>query len=126
MYTSLLTQIKNAQAVNKERVKTPYSAMDEKVLEILASSHYIAGFEKKGRNPKRYLETILLYKNNVPVITGVKFISSPSRHVYRKYTQLRKVKQGYGVSVLSTSSGLMTDKDARKNKVGGEILFNIW
>jgi small subunit ribosomal protein S8 len=126
MYIDLLTQIKNAQAVNKERVKTPYSAMDEKVLEILASKHFISGFEKKGRNPKKYLELALLYKNGSPAITGVKFISSPSRHVYRKYSQLRPVKQGYGISVISTSKGLTTDKDARKNKIGGEVLFNIW
>ena len=126
MYTKLLTEIRNAQAVKKERIKTFYSAMDEKVLEILAASHFIAGFEKKGRNPKKYLEIVLLYKNGSPAITGIKFISSPSRHVYRKYVQLRPVKQGYGFSILSTSSGLMTDKDAKKNKVGGEILFNIW
>ncbi len=126
MYTNLLTQIKNAQAVKKERVKTPYSAMDEKVLEILASSHFISGFEKKGRNPKKYLESTLLYKNGSPAITEVKFVSSPSRHIYKKYSQLRTVKQGYGISVISTSKGLMTDADARKGKVGGEVLFNIW
>ena len=126
MYTDLLTQIKNAQAVNKERVKTSYSAMDEKVLEILASSHFISAFEKKGRNPKKYLESTLLYKNGSSAITGIKFISSPSRHVYRKYSQLRPVKQGYGVSIISTSKGLMTDTNARKNKIGGEVLFNIW
>lgn len=126
MYTNLLTQIQNAQAVNKERVKTPYSAMDEKVLEILASKHFITAFEKKGRNPKKYLESVLSYKNSSPAITGIKFISTPSRHVYRKYSQLRRVKQGYGFSIISTSKGLMTDVDAHKNKTGGEVLFNIW
>lgn len=126
MYINLLNQIKNAQAVNKERIKAPYSVMDEKILEILANHHYIAGFEKKGRGHKKYLEVVLLYKNGAPAISGIKFVSVPSRHIYKKYTQLGQVKQGYGLSVISTSKGLMTDKEARKNKVGGEVLFNIW
>jgi small subunit ribosomal protein S8 len=126
MYTSLLTHILNAQKVRKEKVKTPYSAMDEKVLEILSASKYITTFEKKGRNPKKYLEIDLLYKNDIGAIHGLKFVSVPSRHIYKKYTQLKRVKQGYGVAVLSTSKGLMTDANAKKQKVGGEILFNIW
>jgi small subunit ribosomal protein S8 len=126
MYTRLLTHIRNAQGVNKEKVKTPYSVMDEKVLEILSKSKFIAGFERKGRNPKRYLEIDLLYKNNAPAIRGLKFVSTQSRHVYKKYTQLKSVKQGYGVSVISTSKGIMTDSEAKREKVGGEILFNIW
>lgn len=126
MYTTLLTHIKNAQGAGKESVKTPYSNMDEKVLEILLAGKFIAGFEKKGRNPKKYLEISLLYRNDAGAIHGIKFISVPSRHIYKKYNQLRQVKQGYGVAVISTSRGLMTDTDARKNKVGGEVLFNIW
>lgn len=126
MYTSLLTHILNAQKVRKEKVKTPYSAMDEKVLELLASNKFIAGFEKKGRNPKKYLEIDLLYKNDSGAIHGMKFVSVPSRHIYKKYTQLRRVKQGYGVAIVSTSKGIMTDNQAKKDKVGGEVLFNIW
>jgi small subunit ribosomal protein S8 len=126
MYVNLLTHIQNAQKVKKEKVKTPYSAMDEQVLEILAKKHFIAGYEKKGRNPKKYLEIDLLYKNGAGAIQGVKFISVPSRHIYKKYSQLKPVKQGYGVAVLSTSKGIMTDADAKKEKTGGEILFNIW
>lgn len=126
MYTSLLTHIQNAQKVHKEKIKTPFSAMDERVLTVLADNHFVESFERKGRNPKKYFEIVLLYKNGAPVISGVKFVSTPSRHVYKKYTQLRQVKQGYGVSVISTPSGIMTGTDARKKKVGGEILFNIW
>jgi small subunit ribosomal protein S8 len=126
MYTRLLTEIKNAQAVGKERIKTPYSKMDEKILEILSTNKFIAGFEKKGKNPKRYLEVLLLYKNGTPAIRGIKFVSTPSRHIYRKYSFLRPVKQGFGIAVISTSKGLMTDKEAVKNKIGGEVLFNIW
>ena len=126
MYTSLLTHIRNAQGARKEVVKTPYSIMDEKVLEILSKSKFIAGFEKKGRNPKRYLEINLLYKNGLPSIRGLKFVSTPSRHIYKRYTQLRSVKQGYGVAVISTSKGIMTDSEAKKGKIGGEVLFNIW
>jgi small subunit ribosomal protein S8 len=126
MYTNLLTHIQNAQKVKKEKVKTPYSTMDEQVLEILSKSRFIAGYEKKGRNPKKYLEVDLLYKNGSGAINGVKLVSVPSRHIYKKFSQLRPVKQGYGTAVISTSKGIMTDANARKNKVGGEVLFNIW
>ncbi len=126
MYTNLLTHIKNAQGVKKETVKTPYSVMDERILDALVKSKFIAGFEKKGRNPKRYLEINLLYKNDSPAITGIKFVSLPSRHIYKKYSQLKPIKQGYGVSIISTPKGIMSDAQAKKEKVGGEVLFNIW
>jgi small subunit ribosomal protein S8 len=126
MYINLLTKIKNAQALRKDSVRFPYSKMDESVLGVLASDNYIGGFEKKGKNPKKYFEVSLLYKNGRPTISEVAFISKPSRRVYRKATELYPVKQGYGSAVISTSQGIMTDKEARKKKVGGQVLFYIW
>jgi small subunit ribosomal protein S8 len=126
MYTDLLTKIKNAQAVKKEFIKTPYSRFDEKIAEILSRHHYIESVEKKGRMPKRILEIKLKYAGGKGVISGIKFLSKPSRKLYLSYRNLRPVKHGYGLALISTPKGVMTFQEARKRKVGGEILFEIW
>lgn len=125
MYINVLTKIKNAQAAQKKEVKVPYTKMDEQVLEILAKQKFIEGFEKKGRNPKRILDIKLKYEDG-GVISGIKFVSKPSRRLYAGYRELRTVRSGFGTLVLSTPKGLMTGKDARKGKLGGELLFEIW
>lgn len=126
MYINLLTQLKNAQAVKKDAVKMPYSKNKEKILDILAAQKYVAEFEKKGRNPKRILNIKLAYQDGAGVINGIKFISTPSRHIYAGYKEIRLVKSGYGTLVVSTSRGIMTGQEARKKKLGGELLFEIW
>ncbi len=126
MYTNLLTQIKNAQAVKKEDIKTSYTKMDENILEILKKNHYIESFDKKGRGPKRILDVQLKYEKGEGVINGIKFISKPSRRIYIGYKDVRPVKRGYGLLILSTPKGIITGKEARKMKVGGEALFQIW
>lgn len=126
MYIRLLTQIKNAQATYKERMKFPYSNMTEKVLEVLKNNKFILNFEKKGRAPKKFFDIWLLYKKGVGAINGVKLISRPSRRIYKGYNKINSVRQGYGMGVISTSQGIMTSKEAKKNKVGGQMLFEIW
>ncbi len=123
MYIALLTKIKNAQAAGKTEIRAPYAHMDESVLEVLAKNKFIAQFEKKGKNPKKFFDISLPSKQS---ITDMKFISTPGRRIYKKYTELRPVKQGYGIAVISTSQGIMTDQEAKKNKVGGCVLFYIW
>lgn len=126
MYIQLLTKIKNAQALHKDTVRFPYSKMDDAVLETLEKAGYIASYERKGRNPKKFFEIQLLYKNGQEAIQGMRFVSTPSRRMYAKKVALRPIRQGYGVSVLSTSQGIMTDKEARSKKTGGQLLFQIW
>jgi len=126
MYINLLTQIKNAQAVKKENVKVAYSKMDERILEILKDNGYIENFQKKGRGAKRVLDIKLKYQNGKGVINGVKFISKPSRRLYTGYKEIKPVKHGYGLLILSTPKGILTNKEAKKMKVGGEMLFEIW
>ncbi|MFA6136142.1 MAG: 30S ribosomal protein S8 [Candidatus Paceibacterota bacterium] len=126
MYIDLLTQIKNAQGVRSERIKYPASKMDEKVLEILAKNNFIKEFEKKGRGNRKYFEIVLSYKGKDGGIEGIKFVSTPSKKVYRKSDEIRQIRQGFGMSLVSTSKGIMTNREARKNKLGGQILFNIW
>lgn len=126
MYTDLLIKIKNAQAVKKESVKTYFSNMDYAIVEILKKYKFIADVTKKGRMPKRVLEIKLKYRNNEGVIKGVNILSKPSRRLYLGYKDIRPMHSGYGLLVLSTSQGVMDGKSAKKLKLGGQLLFEIW
>lgn len=126
MYTDLLTKLKNAQAVKKESIKIPYSNMDFAVAELLAKHKFIEEAAKKGRMPKRVLELKLKYKNGQGAIQGVRFLSKPSRRLYAGYKEIKPVRQGYGLLALSTPKGILDGKTAKKEKVGGQLLFEIW
>ena len=126
MYIDLLTKIKNAQGAKKESLKVHFSKMDMAILEILAARGYIDSAQKKGRMPKRIIDIKLKYNEGVGRLKGIKFISKPSRRIYVGYSGIKKVKQGTGISLISTTKGIMSNYDARKAKVGGEMLFEIW
>ncbi len=126
MYTDVLTKIRNAQAAKLPNVKLSFSGMDLAILEILATRGYVASVEKKGRNPKRVIDVTLKYVDGRGVIRGVRFVSVPSRRIARGYRELRPTLQGYGMSLISTPKGIMTGEDAKKQKLGGMILFEIW
>jgi len=125
-YISLLTKIKNAQAVKKESIKVPYSKLDEEIVSVLVKNNYLDSFEKKGRNPKRILDIKLKYNDGGGTVSGVKLLSRPSRRLYIGYKEIRPVRHGYGLLVLSTPKGIMTGTEAKKAKVGGQTLFEIW
>lgn len=126
MYINLLIQLKNAQAAKKENIKIPYSKMDEAVLKVLDSKKYIESFEKKGQKTKKFLDVKLKYPKEEKAINGIKLVSKPSRRVYTGYEEIRPIKRGYGLMVISTPKGVMGGQDAKKQKVGGEVLFEIW
>ena len=123
MYYNLLSEIKNTIGARKDKMTVPFSNMDFAVLKSLVAAGYIKSVEKEAVGKKNFL-TIKLAKKGT--VNDFKIVSKPSRHFYMDYRSLRKVKSGYGVAVLSTSKGIMTDKEARKQKVGGEYLFEIW
>ena len=125
-YIQLITKIKNASALHKETVRFPHSKLNESVLQVLSDMGYISSFERKGRNPKKFFDIQLAYKNGEGKIRGVRFISTPSRRLYVGTHALRRVRQGYGTSVISTSQGIMSNKEAKTKKVGGQLLFEIW
>jgi len=126
MYTDILTQLKNAQLAKKKKIKVPHSNLDMAVLEILSKHGFIEEVSKKGRMPKRVIEIKLKYSENKGVIDGFKLISKPSQKIYSGFKNLKPVKQGYGIGVISTSAGVMTTMEARKKKTGGQLLFEIW
>lgn len=126
----MLTAIMNAQAVNKESAVFPFSRMKFDIANILKVGGFVAGVERKKRKTKKleqeFLSIILKYNNNEPAISGIKLISRPSRRMYIKAGQIKPVRSGYGISVISTSKGVMSSKEARKQNLGGEILFEVW
>lgn len=127
MYLNTLTKIKNALHRRFERVKVPHSNLDLAILETLARNGYLDSVAKKGRGPKRIIDIKLKYDTGgKPVISDVKFISKPSRRLYIGYQAMKKSRDGYGHFIFSTPKGILTNIEARKSKVGGEILFEIW
>ena len=109
-----------------EIVYTFFSKMDFEVAKTLVRSGYLKEVEKKTVGKKNFLEIKISGNKKKPVIDGIKIISKPSRHIYTDYRHIHSVKQGYGVGIFSTPKGIMTNKEARKSKVGGEYLFEIW
>jgi small subunit ribosomal protein S8 len=126
MYTDLLTQLRNAQQAKKTTMKIPYSNMDMAVLEVLKKISFIEDVVKKGRAPKRVIEVTLKYEDEKGKIEGVRFISKQSRRLYSGYQSSTFNHRGHETLIVSTPKGVMTSNDARKQKVGGEVLFKIW
>lgn len=127
MYLNTLIKIKNAYHRKFERVKAPYSSLDLAILETLAKAGYFESVSKKGRGVKKTIEVKLKYdKDGKAAVSGLKFISRPSRRIYVGYKDIKKSHDGYGYFILGTPKGILTNIDAKKNKVGGEILFEIW
>ena len=127
MYQDTLTRIKNALMRGKQKVKVPYSAFDMSVLEVLARMGYIDSLQRKGRGVKRIIDIKLKYiDKNTPAITDFKFTSIPSRNIYSGYKDLKKSHQGYGHYIVSTPKGVFEGSEAKKQKVGGKVLFEVW
>lgn len=126
MYYDLLSKIKNATMARKDKMIVPFSRMDFAVANILMSRGYLKTVEKETTGKKSVMVIRLGVKGKKGLMTDFKIISKPSRHFYKDYRSIRPVKQGHGFAVLSTSNGIMTEQDARKQKVGGEYLFEIW
>lgn len=124
---NLLTTIRNAQAVKHETVKVPYSKVGFGIVEIFAKEGWIEKVEVKERGKKLFMILTLKYdKEKLPAILGLKRISKPGKRVYVGYEDLRNVRQGYGISILSTSKGIVTNKQAKAEKLGGELLCEVY
>lgn len=124
--TDMLNRIRNAQAVLKETAAVPFSNLKYELARILKKRGFIDKVEKRRRKTKRTILLTLKYENKEPVIKGLKRISKPGRRFYVSTRDIRAVRSGYGLSIISTSKGLMTDKEARKKKLGGEVICEVW
>ena len=123
----MLTRIRNAQAVKKETVVFPYSKIKWEILNVLSKNGYIKGLDKTNKKNKKFIEIILKYdEEKTPKISELKRISKPSRRVYVHAKDIWFFKKGLGIKVLSTPKGILSDKEAKKLNVGGEVLLEIW
>ncbi len=127
MHYDLLAKIKNAQRARKENLQTPLSAFNLAVAQALVRHGFLREAEVRSAGKRQVLDVKLKYdRDDRPAITDFKIMSKPSRHLYIGYRELKPVRQGYGISILSTPSGIISNREARKQKVGGEYLFEIW
>ena len=135
--TDMLNRIRNAQAVFHSRVFVPFSQIKYEIAKILEREGFIEKVERKGKKMKKILEISLKYRKEdheggddlrkmKPAISGLKRISKPGQRIYVKSKEIRRVRGGYGIAIISTSKGLMTDKEARKRKLGGEVICEVW
>ena len=124
----MLTRIRNANMVKFDKVDVSLSKMNLNIAKVLNKAGYINRFDiGKDTAEREILKIYLKYSDSKErVITGIKRVSKPGKRIYVKSDKIPKVLNGYGIAILSTSKGIMTDKEARTLKVGGEILCNVW
>ena len=124
--SNLIVNLKNAGVSGRQYVVSPFSNFNFAVLELLQKEGYIHSVSKKGKKTGKYIEVEVAYEDGKSKITGVKRLSTFSKRMYQSVSEIKPVKSGQGILVLSTPKGILTDKEAKKAKVGGEALFKIW
>ncbi len=123
----LLTRIRNANSAKHDTVNIPSSNMKKSILEILVNEGYIRRFTVSEDGKQGMLKVYLKYRDGKePVITGLKRVSKPGLRMYSDVENMPKVMKGLGIAIVSTSKGIMTDRQARKENVGGEVLAYVW
>ncbi len=123
----LLTRIRNASASRHDSVEIPASNMKKAIVQILLDEGYIKNYSVKDDGKQGIIRVILKYdENKKSVITGLKRVSKPGLRIYSNVEDMPKVMKGLGIAIISTSKGIMTDRQARKENVGGEVLAFIW
>jgi len=123
----LLIRIKNGYLARKKTVTVPYSRLKEELVKILVKEKFLDQVKIDGQRPaEKKLILSLRYEKGEPVLTEVKRISKPGLRIYARAKRIPRVRLGFGVTIVSTSSGLMTDREARKKNLGGEIICQVW
>ena len=123
----MLTRIRNASAAKHESVDVPASNMKKQIAEILLTEGYIKDYQIIDDNTQGVIRITLKYgANKTKVISGIKRVSKPGLRIYAGKEELPKVLRGMGIAIISTSKGIMTDREARKQNVGGEVLAFVW
>ncbi len=123
--SDFIVRLQNASMARKAEVFIPFSQMKQSIAEVLAREGYLGEVDAKSKKGNS-LKLSLVYKDGRPAIQGVKRISKPSRRMYMGVRDVRPIKRGYGLLLLSTPAGILTGKEAKQKRVGGEVLFEIW
>ncbi len=126
--SDMLTRIRNASLVKHQTTNLPATKLTRSIAKVLKEEGYVGDFEETGEGINKMLVLSLKYKgkNRQPIITALQRVSKPGLRVYSNHKDLPKVLGGIGIAVISTSNGIMTDREARKQGVGGEILCYVW
>ncbi len=124
--TDMLNQIRNAQAVAKAEVSVLLSNFKYEIAKILMQEGFINEVKKTNRRKDKILRIILKYNDGTPAISGLRKVSKPGQRIYKKTSEIKSIKGGQGIAIVSTPQGLMTNKKARKLKLGGEVICEIW
>jgi len=122
----MLTRIRNAYAANHRRVDVPKSRFKTELARVLRENNYITDFKEFSEEGRPVLRLYLRYHNDLPVVRELQRVSSPGLRRYVKCRELPRVKNGLGVAIVSTPRGLMTDRDARRANLGGELVAVVW
>jgi len=123
----MLTRIRNSLRASQELVNIPSSKLKINIAKVLKTEGYIRNFRLISDGQHKFIRIFLKYdKDGVPIIEGIKRISKPSRRSYAGSDKIPDVLNGYGIGIISTSRGLMTDREARKRNIGGEIICSVW
>lgn len=124
--SDFIIQMKNASDAHKASFTLPYSKVKAAIADVLVKEGFIKAASKKGKKVQKSLEIELVHENGTPKIKGVERMSKVSKRMYFGFGDIRPVRQGFGRMLITTPKGILTDKEARKAKVGGEPLFKIW
>lgn len=124
--SDMLARIRNALLAHHEAVEMPHSKLKTKIAEILKQEGYIADFTVQAERPALLRVQLKYGEGRRPAIIGLRRTSRPGRRVYVRHTNIPSVLNGMGISIISTSHGVVTDRDARKQNVGGELLCEVW
>ncbi len=122
----MLSRIKNSQSRNHKKVELPSSNFKIKISEVLKNEGYIIGYKVSSDDKKPTLEIELKYNHGSPVISSIERVSKPGRRIFSSAESLPKINNGLGIAIISTPKGVMTDVDARKQKIGGEIICKVF
>ena len=122
----LFIRIKNGYRAKKATVLVPFSQLKAEIARVLEARGYLGAAEKKGRKVRKFLELELTYPDGVPALDDIRLISKPSRRMYIKKSEIRPVRQGHGLLIVSTSRGVMSGEDARKAGIGGVAIAEVW
>ena len=122
----LITRLRNAIMAGKNEILVPTSRLKTQVVEVLKKNGYVSNFEVKDGNPRGILRVIINEDGQAPKINEISKVSKPGQRIYSAADDLPTVKSGRGMIIVSTSKGLMTGREAKKNRLGGEILVKVW
>lgn len=123
----MLTRIRNALKATHEEVDIPCSKVKINITKIIKSEGYIRNYKVISDGPHKSIRIYLKYdEKGIPIISGLKRVSKPSCRIYRGYEDIPKVLNGYGINIVSTSKGLVTDREAKKLNIGGEVICSLW